>query len=343
MPFRKKGRKNWQYDFRLRGRRFFGSCGTADFEEAKAVEAEARFKARDDSPRKGIFTMSQALGTYWQDVCAGQPSAAVSASQARMILTHFAASQPISTLTNGDLMQFVRKGRATLANATVNRRLELLARALNHMVKFYDAKVPALDFKAAKTREPKERIRFLSDEEESRLFSALRPDLHTMVRFALMTGARQHAIYGLRWRNVSAESITFRNKGGGTYQLPVSQAMKALLSALPRSLDIEHVHTWQDRNGNRRGFNSNNHWMFERAVMAAEIEDFRFHDLRHTFATRLLRQTQNLKLVSELLGHSDVATTARYAHVLGDDKRAALEAFSGAFPTEIPTDRGIVK
>jgi len=339
MPFRKKGSRNWHYDFQVRGRRFFGSCGTADFQEAKAVEAEARFKARADRESKGIFTLSQALGTYWNDICLHQPSAGTSQSQARMLLTHFAASVPIATLTNRDLLQFVVRARATKANATVNRQLEFLSRALNHMRKFHDAQVPVLDFKDAKTREPKERVRYLSDEEEARLFSALRPDLHAMVRFALMTGARQKAIYGLRWQDVSAENITFQNKGGGTYQFPVSRPMRALLSALPRALDLseaQFVHTWQDRNKRRKRFNANNHWMFGRAVKAAGIEDFRFHDLRHTFATRMLRQTQNLKMVSELLGHSDVSTTARYAHVLGDDKRAALNVFSATAPAETP-------
>jgi integrase len=64
------------------------------------------------------------------------------------------------------------------------------------------------------------------------------------------------------------------------------------------------------------------------AVKRAKIPDFRFHDLRHTFATRLLRQTGNLKLVSRLLGHTTIDTTARYAHVLDEDLEQALERFS---------------
>ena len=67
---------------------------------------------------------------------------------------------------------------------------------------------------------------------------------------------------------------------------------------------------------------------FREALAAAEVEDFRFHDLRHTFATRLLRRTGNLKLVSKLLGHSSIETTARYAHVLDEDIADALEGFT---------------
>ena len=66
----------------------------------------------------------------------------------------------------------------------------------------------------------------------------------------------------------------------------------------------------------------------EAALTAAEIRDFRFHDLRHTFATRLLRQTGNLKLVSRLLGHTQIETTMRYAHVIDADLRAALDGYA---------------
>ena len=65
---------------------------------------------------------------------------------------------------------------------------------------------------------------------------------------------------------------------------------------------------------------------WQRALEAAGIEDFRFHDLRHTAATRVLRATGNIKAVQKMLGHSDITTTARYAHVLMDDVRAAMEA-----------------
>jgi integrase len=78
----------------------------------------------------------------------------------------------------------------------------------------------------------------------------------------------------------------------------------------------------------------------KKAMVDAGIEDFRFHDLRHTFATRLLRLTGNLKLVSKLLGHSQVETTTRYAHVLDEDMRAGLDAYAvtGRVPKKSPKD-----
>lgn len=335
MPFRKKNSKYWHYDFQFKGGRFYGSCGTEDFQTAKAVEAEARFNAKNSPQAHGKFTLSEALGTYYSDICKDQASAKTSFSQAKMLLTELPASISISDLTNRDIMGAVVRMRATRQNGTVNRHLDFLSRSLKHMATFYDAKVPTLDFKAAKTPEAKIRVRFLTENEEARLFEHLRDDLHDMVRFALMTGARQQAIFCLKWRDISDE-ITFANKGGGTYQFPVGRPLRALLSALPKSNVIEHrgyVFTFLNERGERVPFNQNNHWMWDRAFAAAEINNFRFHDLRHTFGTRMLRHTNNLKLVSELMGHSDVTTTARYAHVLASDKLSALDEF-GAVETK---------
>src|SRR4030088_1976071 len=65
-------------------------------------------------------------------------------------------------------------------------------------------------------------------------------------------------------------------------------------------------------------------WKRLRAV--AGVSDFRFHDFRHDFATKLLRETRNLKLVQKALNHADIKTTTKYAHVVDDDLVAGLDA-----------------
>ena len=121
--------------------------------------------------------------------------------------------------------------------------------------------------------------------------------------------------------------------------------LRAFLTTLPRATilpDARHVLTFVDQaTDERRRITPSGAIMvdFREAVVAAEIDDFRFHDLRHTFATRLLRQTQNLKLVSQLLGHRNVTTTVRYAHVLQDDMRLALDGYSALSRTNSRNDK----
>lgn len=336
MPHRHKNSPFWQYDFQIAGRRFSGSCGTADYQEAKAVEAAARVAARTQAQApQGIYTLSQALGTYCADVSQHQTSWRTTDSQARALLSGLPPQTRLDDLTDALIWGYVARRRASAVNATVNRELQLLGRALRHMASVHQASVATLNLKAALVAEPKERIRELTAAEQAALFLHLRADLHPMVLFALMTGARRATICGLKWADVdlATRRILFRIKGGGTQLFPINPELRALISSLPRATTPEaraFVFTYADDDGQRRRINPTGghiHTAFRKAVTDAGIADFRFHDLRHTFATRLLRQTGNLKLVSRLLGHTSIDTTTRYAHVLDADLADALAGF----------------
>lgn len=340
MPFRPKNSRFWHYDFQIKGRRFHGSCGTEDFEQAKAVEAQARVEARSAATapaETARYTVSEAIGTYYADVCQHQPSARTSHGQGKAVIENLAPTTQLSALTNSELVRLVARLRASRSNATVNRILQFFGRAVRHMADTYGADVPKLDFKAPETKEPKERIRELSWDEQASLFKVLRTDLHPLVKFALMTGARRASICGLRWRDVDLDNarIRFDVKGDGVMFFPINNEMRAFLTSLPRAelpSEKPFVFTYVDQLRKKRfriNCDGGGIWEeFRAAVTKAGIEDFRFHDLRHTFATRMLRKTGNLKLVSRLLGHADIETTMRYAHVLDGDLHDALADFS---------------
>jgi len=350
MPFRTGTSKIYQYDIVVKGHRFRGTTGTEDFEQAKSIEADVRAEAKSVARKEATadYSLSEALGTYYRDVSQHQASAATTASQSKSLIASIGGKTRITKLSNPDILAFVAKKRATVSNATVNRQLQLLGRALRHMAKFYGVQVPDLSLKAAETKEPKERIRELSLDEQERLFSHLPLDLHAPVKFCLMTGARIATMTGLLWTDIHLDrrEIDFRLKGDETMTFPISREMTAFLSALPKSNvigDRRYVFTRIDKNSLERiqivakggVFNT----QFRDALASAKIEDFRFHDLRHTFATRMLRQTRDLKLASKLLGHKSIETTSRYAHVLVDDMRSALDDFSplsGGSPQSLP-------
>ncbi|OAN71128.1 integrase [Sulfitobacter sp. EhC04] len=337
MPFRTAKTRVYQYDIVVRGRRFRGSTGTEDYEEAKEVEANIRANAKQNAARGSDCTLSEALGTYIKDRIMGTASEATTNSQARVLLSFMDGSKRLSALTDADLMRYVSKHRATCANSTVNRHLQMLGRAIRHMGKVYKAPLPDLDYKSAETKEPRERVREMSTEEQQALFAALPQEYHAFVAFALMTGARISTITGLLWRDVDMANreLTFRLKGDDMMIFPINDELAALLSALPRSNVLVHrklVFTRIDGHSLERipivagggVFGT----AFRKALRDAGIDNFRFHDLRHTFATRMLRRTQNISLVSKMLGHKDIATTMRYAHVLTSDMRNALDDFS---------------
>lgn len=343
MPFKPKNSRFYHYDFQIRGCRFHGSCQTEDFQEAKAIEAEARVAAKSEKRQSASFTLSEAFGTYLA-TRADKSSHSVMQSHAKALLAHIRPKTYLEDITNSQVALAVSKMRATRANSTVNRRLETMSRAVNYMVKVHGATDPEIDWKLHKTTENNDRVRELSIAEQSALFETLRPDLVPLVKFALMTGKRKSEICNLKWSDINHETqrIHFRVKFGKVHRFPMSAEIRALLSSQPKSNVMRErmfVFTYLGVDGERYSINpTGGHiWkLWREALAGAEIYDFRFHDLRHTFATRMLRQTGNLKLVSRLLGHSDVQTTARYAHVLDDDMSEAMEAFSSLNPEQTP-------
>jgi hypothetical protein len=155
-----------------------------------------------------------------------------------------------------------------------------------------------------------------------------------IVRFALATGCRLSECVELEWSAVDWDNRTVMifGKGDKLAPIPMSAAVRELLWSLQGA---HKTRAFVRASGNPISM-SGLDTAFGRAMAKAGIKDFRFHDLRHTTATRLLRQEGNLRMVQKLLQHSDIATTARHAHVLDEDLRNALNRMATTNPEESP-------
>ena len=169
-----------------------------------------------------------------------------------------------------------------------------------------------------------------------------------MVQFASTTGLRLAETL-ITWDcvNWEARAIATTGKGGRMVRTPLTEAVAAILEPL-KGHHPEAVFTYVCRRpkaGHRKGerlpltyAGAKSEWQAMRK--RAGVKGFRFHDVRHDFATKLLRETGNLKLVSRALNHTDVKTTARYAHVVDFDLSEALQRLSQSkSPTESPTPK----
>ncbi len=135
--------------------------------------------------------------------------------------------------------------------------------------------------------------------------------------------------------NWEAKTIVTTGKGGRLVSTPITDAVTSILEPL-KCHHPEAVFTYvcqRPKSGQRRGdrapltySGAKSEWQAMRK--RAGIKGFRFHDVRHDMATKLLRQTKNLKLVSRALNHADIKTTSRYAHVLDSEVSEALQRLS---------------
>ena len=169
-----------------------------------------------------------------------------------------------------------------------------------------------------------QRVRYLSEDEEARLFDAIGNDnlLKSVVTVALHTGMRRGEIFGLKWFDVDFERGILQVRKTKTKlnrTVPMNSRVREVLAQQPKT--SEYVFT-STRTKSRlvdlkKGFNE--------ARTAARIPDFQLRDLRHSCATRLSDCGEELVTVAEILGHTDIRMTKRYSHAMHERKRQALE------------------
>lgn len=157
-------------------------------------------------------------------------------------------------------------------------------------------------------------------------------NLKPMVLVALNTGMRRGELFSLRWQDVdlAAGVVTVRAataKSGQTRRIPLNKAAATVLSRWRARHPSGDGLVFPGDEGKRLD-NINKSW--RGVVKIAGVTGFNFHDLRHTFASRLVQAAVDLNTVRELLGHSEIAMTQRYAHLSPDNLRAAVEKVATA-------------
>jgi integrase len=254
-------------------------------------------------------------------------------------LAHFGPSTPLTEITAPKIATYrlarlttlsERTGRR-VAPRTVNVDLAILKAILRMAASdecAYLEKAPRIRLE----KEPQGRLRFLTEDEASRLLEECRraaehpvrstrcPHLYAQVVVAMHSGMRRGEVRGLDWSRVDFSRGVLRlemTKSGRRREIPMNRAIYDALSALPRT--------------GTKVFPTTGRTAFLGAVDRAGLKDFRFHDLRHTFASQLVMRGRPLKEVQELLGHSSVRMTERYSHLSPErlrDAVATLENFS---------------
>ena len=189
-------------------------------------------------------------------------------------------------------------------------------------------------------REDNNRVRFLSVEEEQKLRKAVEakwashmPELD----LAINTGLRKGSQYGLTWDMVNWKDRTLnipRTKNEEPIHVPLNDAAIAALRVVHDRGDGKGRVFQSAKTG--EPLENGRHW-FDDAVVEAKIKNFRWHDLRHTFASRLRMKGAPLEDIADLLGHKSLTMTRRYAH-LGPNKLHAVVSLLGASATTSATE-----
>ncbi len=232
---------------------------------------------------------------------------------------------PLSRISPNSLMRLLNDlGKAGLSNRTQHYAIALTRQVFNHAIKkhLFDGNNPASRFEFKK--EDNKRVRFLTKEELYKLLEALKKKSYPMYLMALLSahcGLRAGEIFKLTWADVHLEQGVFLLKdtknGKNRYAYMTERVFEEFFQLKP---ETGSQLVFKDRNGQKIKHVSRT---FERTVKELNlnkgVSDRRqkvvFHSLRHTYASRLVQQGASLYETKELLGHSDIKMTMRYAHL----------------------------
>jgi site-specific recombinase XerD len=240
---------------------------------------------------------------------------------------------PVEQLENGRKLReiFADMKREGLSGSTVNRFRALVSSIYSFALK--SGRVRANPCAGVERyRENEYRVRYLGDGEEKALRAEIQrkyADREPEMDLALYTGMRRGEQFSLKWEDVDLNTmlLTVHGKTGRRFIEINDGAKKALEELLltatangSRPIGSEYVCPETKRDGQRDW----RRWL-EKAAKAAGVKNFHWHDLRHTFASRLVMRGVDLRTVQELLGHKSILMTMRYAHLSKDHRAAAIE------------------
>jgi integrase len=241
----------------------------------------------------------------------------------KYLLPHF-GKKYLSDITSWDIEKYKANRKGQVSAASVNRELSCLKTLFNKAILWGMTKenpVRGVKF----FRENNRRLRFLMPDEIQLLLKHCAPNLKPIAITALSTGMRRGEIFDLTWDDVDFEQghiTVWESKNGESRTAPMSELLAETLRRQKEEKRLKNPLVFPSPTGNRY---SDIRLSFKAACRKANIEDFRFHDLRHTFASHLVMNGVDLTTVKELLGHKTLVMTLRYSRLSQGHKKRAVE------------------
>ena len=231
----------------------------------------------------------------------------------------------VDSISTSDISDGINRLSPQLSNATKNRYKAVVSVIFSYACRQYGlTHNPVQNIRSLP--ENNARIRFLSDSERSALFKACRGSqwgkLYLLVLLAITTGARKGELINLLWKDIDFDRQTAYVKMTKNRQPKVMPLTDDVVAELSKFTGKESELIFNSEIKPDKPYEFYKLW--KKALKLAEIEDFRFHDLRHTTASYLAQNGCSLLEIADVLGHKQLEMTKRYAHLCLDHKQKLI-------------------
>lgn len=326
--FKRPGSPYYYAEFIEAGHRFCRSTKETTEREALKVERRMREQVRAGAEtnrgRGDTHTLSKAFGRYWMERSRElSPKWAAEVERyCEEILRLTLPELTIEGFTDSDVNDFVQARLLEEAGPyAINRALAVWRRVHSVARKSWKVSVQMIDWGEYMSDEAK-RLAFFTIEQIRKILELIPVHIALAIEWSVYTGCRLEETYGLTWPEVKLKEAKAEVTAKGGKQHTIWLGPQAL-DVLGRC-DTQRRYVFD-------GTNRRRHW--EGALAKMGLDAMRWHDLRHTHATWLRQAGVPLEVVQRSLGHADLATTMRYAHVADRELQTALHQL----PTIVPT------
>ncbi len=334
----------WVIDFTCKGRRITRVIGSSK-REAEAAAAAIKtdlIREKYDLVRKRQDVLFETHADEFLELYSKQNKRSWARDEISLgHLKDFFRGKSLAEITPDAIEKYKLERRtAKVSDATINRELACLKTMFSKAIEWDRTKLnPAARIK--KFREANVQERILEADEMRRLLEAASPELRPILIVALNTGMRKGEILGLRWRDVDfvkAFILIEDSKSGRARKVPMNALVFDTLRGLKRV--GEFVFPGMSSQGQAQP-QGDVKTAFKSACRRAGIIGLRFHDLRHTAATKMIEAGVDLVTVSRILGHASIQMTMRYAHPTPENMRRAVEKLADVFKPRSQEVEGI--
>lgn len=326
-PFRLYKRGNTWHAYiscRIAGRRIVIRETTGCKTESDAQEwATKRIAQLANTPAvTHEITLDAAATKWWLEYGQNLSSHVAMFSMLRNLLKQFNPALPLSQISKLDISNFIadsqRMGRTP---ATINRYLCCLSAICTRARNYWECNTPTFRILGFRLREPHENIKYFTDMAEiNTLVAHAAEHLRPIIWCALYTGMRRGRVLSLQWKQIdwANNQIIYMGKDNQPHSVPLVKPLADILRNLPRTSDFVFTYKGLPIADVKLAWHA--------AFRRAGIPYRNFHALRHTTATWLLRQSGNLKVVQQVLGHHSLQVTTKYAHLVNNESENAMNA-----------------
>jgi integrase len=315
--------------------------------EWKAVVANGGDPSSDKQGNRQAPAVFQLCHRYMQDYAEGRKKASSLRNDDQMIVRFILpaiGARKATSITTDDITRLHNSLRSTPYQA--NRLLALLSKMFS-LAEAWGVRPQGTNPTQYVEKFPEEkRQRYLSDDELERLGAVLTaaesdgselPQVIAAIRLLLLTGCRLNEILTLKWSDIDWDRglLHLEDTKSGYQVRPVGSAALTYLESLPWKNGLEHVIPGRDES--KPLVNLGKPW--RRIRDNAELSDVRIHDLRHTHASAAAGLGNSLPIIGRLLGHTQAATTQRYAHLADDPARFAADQVAEQIAARVNVSR----